>query len=83
MTVAERFAGFLSSGVAPTSQNPAQGAPLCEVCGEPLGVYEPLVEVRGERIRRTSRAAAPDLLCGHGASCYHARCFDQRANADQ
>lgn len=59
------------------SPPPAPAVPRCALCGEPLGVYEPLVEVDGERIRRTSRAAAPDLCCGESGSCYHASCFEQ------
>jgi hypothetical protein len=57
--------------------------PRCEICGEPVGVYEPLVKVDGERVCRTSRAAAPDLSWGEDGACYHARCFDQGTNAGE
>lgn len=67
--------------VASASPQPVPVVPRCDLCGEPLGVYEPLVEIDGERVRRTSRAAAPELSCGHGGSCYHARCFEQHAAA--
>jgi hypothetical protein len=53
-----------------------ESAPLCAFCGEPLGFYEPLVELDGDRIIRTSRAAHPDFPHA-GDSSFHARCFDQ------
>jgi hypothetical protein len=55
--------------------------PRCTLCGEPLGVYEPLVEVEGEQIIRTSRAARPELASAANGSTYHARCFDQQHRA--
>jgi hypothetical protein len=58
-------------------QQSAGGPPRCPICGEPLGMYEPIVDVDGDRVRRTSRAAEPDLSCGGAGSCYHARCFEQ------
>jgi len=36
----------------------------CEVCGEVIGVYEPLVVYDGDSGRTTSRAAEPDLRAG-------------------
>jgi hypothetical protein len=66
--------------VASASSRPTDDARRCDLCGEPLGVYEPLVEVDGERVRRTSRAASPELKCGQGVSCYHAHCFEERQN---
>lgn len=55
--------------------------PRCGVCGEPLGVYEPVVEVDGKQVRRTSRAAVPDLCRGDGVACYHAACFEHGPSA--
>lgn len=50
----------------------------CALCGEPLGVYEPLVEVNGSEIARTSRAARPDLPAAAAGSSFHAACFAQQ-----
>jgi len=40
-----------------------------------IGVYEPLVLVRGESIRVTSRAAEPGVLGDDGVG-YHAGCHE-------
>ena len=60
-----------------------ESVPRCALCGEPLGIYEPLVELDGEKIIRTSRAARPDLPCVADSS-FHARCFEehQKLTAD-
>jgi len=42
-----------------------------------MGVYEPLVCVLDGRVRRTSRAADPELLV-KAEACYHADCFERR-----
>lgn len=68
--------------MASPSSQPTSAAPRCALCGEPLGVYEVIVEIDGERIRRTSRAAAPELCCNERVSCYHAGCFERRATPD-
>jgi hypothetical protein len=34
----------------------------CRCCGEPIGVYEPLIAIERGRPRRTSRAAEPTLV---------------------
>jgi hypothetical protein len=53
----------------------------CPLCGEPLGFYEPLVEVEGGKIRRTSRAAQPEPAWAANGLAYHAGCFDQQQQA--
>jgi hypothetical protein len=52
-------------------------APKCVVCGEAIGVYEPLTHVLGDLARRTSRGAEPEVCSSHGV-CYHADCYDRR-----
>lgn len=49
--------------------------PRCARCGDVIGVYEPLVLVRGESIRVTSRAAEPGVLGDDGVG-YHAGCHE-------
>lgn len=48
--------------------------PLCARCGDVIGVYDPLVHVAGERARRTSRAAEPEILNVAGR-IYHDACY--------
>jgi|CZKG01.1.fsa_nt_gi hypothetical protein len=47
----------------------------CHHCGEPIGVYEPLVTFMDGRPRETSRAAE-----GHPGrlrdACFHRACFE-------
>ncbi len=38
----------------------------CRCCGEPIGVYEPLIAIERERVRGTSRAAEPALATTPG-----------------
>lgn len=54
--------------------------PKCVLCGEAIGVYEPLTHVLGDLARRTSRGAEPEVCSSHGA-CYHARCYDRQTLA--
>jgi hypothetical protein len=46
----------------------------CARCGELIGVYEPLVHVIGETVRRTSRAADPEIATQTGCF-YHDGCY--------
>lgn len=48
----------------------------CRLCGDVIGVYEPLVECVNSHLRATSRAAEPDLN-GNGVY-YHRLCFEER-----
>ncbi len=48
---------------------------LCEVCGDVIGVYEPLVMRMIESERMTSRAAEPELRARDGAY-FHRECHD-------
>ena len=48
--------------------------PRCEWCGDVIGVYDPLVHVAGETVRRTSRAAEPDIADVAGR-IYHDACY--------
>ena len=49
-------------------------APQCRSCGEAIGVYEPVIHVHDSLVRRTSRAAEPEICRGSG-SCYHESCY--------
>lgn len=51
---------------------------LCEVCGDVIGVYEPLVMRTIESERTTSRAAEPELRARAGAY-FHRECHDLAA----
>jgi hypothetical protein len=54
--------------------------PRCDVCGEPIGVYEPLIAIERGRARRTSRASEPGI--GRAAGEYrHRECHDERRGA--
>jgi hypothetical protein len=57
-------------------------APRCLVCGEVIGVYEPLVQVFADGVRESSRAAEPALSGGAGGSLYHAACYQGSAHED-
>lgn len=48
---------------------------LCEVCGDVIGVYEPLVMLTIASERSTSRAAEPELRARDGAY-FHRECHD-------
>ncbi len=48
---------------------------LCEVCGDLIGVYEPLVMRTTESERATSRAAEPELRARDGVY-FHRECHD-------
>jgi hypothetical protein len=53
-------------------------APECVRCGERIGAWEPAVLVLGAAVRRTSRAADPELLSAASqGAVYHAACYDQ------
>ena len=57
------------------------GAPnlSCEHCGQRIGVYEPMVELQGDRANRTSRAADSRLDSTGAGRIFHAGCYDARA----
>jgi hypothetical protein len=61
----------MSTDETPTPHSP----PECAACGMAIGVYEPLIQVRGKLVRRTSRGAEPEA-CGSAGACYHAGCYD-------
>jgi hypothetical protein len=46
----------------------------CQVCGEVIGVYEPLVAHDENGPRTTARAAEPDLRAS-AAAYYHHDCY--------
>jgi hypothetical protein len=48
----------------------------CQLCGEVIGVYEPLVVCQSSHSRTTSRAAEPDLCTQDGAH-YHRACYSE------
>jgi hypothetical protein len=47
--------------------------PRCKLCGEQIGIYEPLVVHSWQDARRTSFAAEPELL-QTDATWYHDEC---------
>jgi hypothetical protein len=51
------------------------GPPRCRHCGEPMGVYEPVVHVVQGRPIKTSRAAEPTLSTDPSAVIYHFLCY--------
>lgn len=51
---------------------------LCEVCGDVIGVYEPLVVRTSNSERTTSRAAEPELRARDGAY-FHRECHSVAA----
>jgi hypothetical protein len=54
--------------------------PSCRDCGEPIGVYEPLIALVEGQPRETSRAAQTHL--GElAAECYHRACYERRDQA--
>lgn len=48
---------------------------LCEICGDVIGIYEPLMMRTIESERTTSRAAEPELRARDGAYL-HRECHD-------
>jgi hypothetical protein len=52
--------------------------PRCPVCDDIIGVYEPLMHVRGGLATRTSRAAEPEI-CTRG-QCFHLACYEGLAD---
>jgi len=55
--------------------------PHCEHCGEPIGVYEPIVLFDGLNAQLTSRGAAGAAGLD-GRACFHAECFAAGAEQD-
>jgi hypothetical protein len=53
----------------------------CRCCGEPIGVYEPLVAIERGRARMTSRAAEPAISATPG-EYRHLACHEAVASAD-
>jgi len=51
--------------------------PKCDHCGEPIGVYEPMIAMIGEEARETSRAAEPSTVSASTAR-YHRSCYLDR-----
>jgi hypothetical protein len=66
----------MESGVDPQAAKPT----TCSRCGAVMGVYEPLVCLVEGRLRRSSRAADPELL-KLAAACHHATCFERSIEA--
>ncbi len=48
----------------------------CGICGDRLGVYEPVVVIDKSGPRITAQAAEPDLPLREGA-CFHKVCFER------
>jgi len=56
--------------------------PRCELCGEVIGVYEPLIYVHAGGVRQSSRAADPVLSATASGSLYHAACYEPSSGGD-
>ncbi len=56
--------------------------PRCELCGEVIGVYEPLINVHTDGVHKSSRAADPGLSVGASGSLYHAACYERAPGDD-
>ena len=56
--------------------------PRCELCGEVIGVYEPLIYVHANGVHESSRAADPGLSAGASGSIYHAACYEPSPSDD-
>lgn len=54
-----------------------KGKLRCARCGDVIGVYEPLVVVTDGVVRRTSRAAEPQIAAKVG-DFYHEGCYEAR-----
>ena len=54
---------------------------MCDHCAEVIGVYEPLILVKGDEIRETSRAAEPNLHAQPGER-YHRTCYLERSGLE-
>ena len=47
---------------------------LCNLCGEVIGVYEPVTVARGNWVRATSLVLEPELSDAAGVRRYHDQC---------
>jgi hypothetical protein len=56
--------------------------PRCELCGEVIGVYEPLIYAHANGVRESSRAADPGLSASAAGSLYHAACYEPSPGVD-
>jgi hypothetical protein len=54
------------------------GRVLCDLCGEQIGVYEPVVYLAGPFFKRTYRAAEPAIDDIADGTVLHASCYDVR-----
>jgi len=62
----------LPEGSAPVVDTPVPV--VCDHCGRPLGVYEPMIVAQRGRVRESSRAIEPrpPVL---DTTCYHRACY--------
>jgi hypothetical protein len=51
--------------------------PLCERCGDVIGVYEPMIYVVDGSAVRTSRAAMDPTRENGAGPAFHAACYDR------
>ncbi len=58
----------------------ANGRLACGVCGEPIGVYEPLIAIERGRARRSALAAEPQIATTSG-ECRHLECHERHSRA--
>jgi hypothetical protein len=56
--------------------------PRCELCGEVIGVYEPLINVHADGVLESSRAADPSLSAGTTGLLYHASCYEPPTSSE-
>ena len=52
----------------------------CAICEEPLGAYEPLVELVAGVARECSRREVP-AQPGKASGCYHLACYERSRSA--
>jgi hypothetical protein len=57
-------------------------SPRCELCGDVIGVYEPLIYVHANGVHKSSRAADPNLEAAGSGSLYHAACYEPSSGVD-
>jgi hypothetical protein len=56
--------------------------PRCEQCGEVVGVYVPLIHVRGDGVQGSARVLDPGLSASVSGSFYYAACCEPSSGGD-
>ena len=53
------------------------GTLRCQLCGDVIGMYEPLILLTNHAVRETSRTAEPGLAATAGDH-YHSECYSAK-----